>query len=139
MVFEELQSDLEVEGSHQIQPFVLPSEGVDAPQRRERVWFIVYRDGAGLQKAQAEKEATRSEQSGELGEAAAFSTCLGHDNRGDNRQERHFQGNERTTQKDQQEWKGRKCRTGKTDKAAADRELTLLKTCGLSQRSVKRE
>ncbi|MFD2873239.1 DNA cytosine methyltransferase [Mucilaginibacter ximonensis] len=41
MVFEEVQSDLEAEG-YQVQPFVLPAAGVNAPHRRERVWFIAY-------------------------------------------------------------------------------------------------
>ena len=41
LVFEEVQADLEAEG-YQVQPFVLPAAGVNAPHRRERVWFVAY-------------------------------------------------------------------------------------------------
>jgi DNA (cytosine-5)-methyltransferase 1 len=46
VVFEEVQSDLETEG-YQVQPFILPAAGVDAPHRRERIWFIAYAEGNG--------------------------------------------------------------------------------------------
>lgn len=42
MVFEQVCADLEVEG-YQVQPFVLPACGVDAPHRRYRTFFIAYR------------------------------------------------------------------------------------------------
>lgn len=44
VVFEEVQTDLEAEG-YQVQPYVLPAAGVDAPHRRDRVWFVAYRAG----------------------------------------------------------------------------------------------
>lgn len=39
MVFEEVQVDLENEG-YEVQPFILPAVGVNAPHRRDRVWFV---------------------------------------------------------------------------------------------------
>jgi DNA (cytosine-5)-methyltransferase 1 len=39
LVFEEVQVDLENEG-YEVQAFILPAAAVDAPHRRDRVWFI---------------------------------------------------------------------------------------------------
>lgn len=39
MVFDEVQSDLEAEG-YEVLPFLLPAGGVNAPHRRDRIWFI---------------------------------------------------------------------------------------------------
>jgi len=41
MVFETVCSDLEAEG-FEIQPFVIPAAGVNAPHKRERVWIVGY-------------------------------------------------------------------------------------------------
>ena len=41
MVFDEVQTDLEAEG-YEIQPVILPACSVNAPHRRERVWFVAY-------------------------------------------------------------------------------------------------
>ena len=43
MVFEEVQVDLEAEG-YTVQPYVLPAASVNAPHRRDRVWFVAYSD-----------------------------------------------------------------------------------------------
>jgi DNA (cytosine-5)-methyltransferase 1 len=43
MVFEEVQADLEAEG-YEVQPYVLPAAAVNAPHRRDRVWFVAYAD-----------------------------------------------------------------------------------------------
>jgi len=45
LVFETVCTDLESEG-YEVQPFVLPACGVDAPHKRDRVWFIAYSDSA---------------------------------------------------------------------------------------------
>lgn len=39
MVFDEVQAELEAEG-YEVIPFVLPAAGVNAPHRRDRVWFV---------------------------------------------------------------------------------------------------
>jgi DNA (cytosine-5)-methyltransferase 1 len=41
LVFHEVQADLEAEG-YQVQPYVLPAVSVNAPHRRDRVWFVAY-------------------------------------------------------------------------------------------------
>lgn len=46
LVFNEVQSDLEAE-SYEILPFLLPACGVNAPHKRERVWFIAYSESYG--------------------------------------------------------------------------------------------
>jgi DNA (cytosine-5)-methyltransferase 1 len=43
LVFDEVQSDLEIEG-YEILPFLLPACAVGAPHRRDRIWFIAYSD-----------------------------------------------------------------------------------------------
>lgn len=44
LVFDEVQIDLETEG-YQVIPFILPAAGVNAPHKRDRVWFVAYSDG----------------------------------------------------------------------------------------------
>jgi DNA (cytosine-5)-methyltransferase 1 len=39
MVFEQVQADLEAEG-YEVTPFILPAASVNAPHKRERIWFI---------------------------------------------------------------------------------------------------
>ncbi len=41
MVFEQVHTDLEAEG-YEVQAFILPAVGVNAPHRRYRVWFIAH-------------------------------------------------------------------------------------------------
>lgn len=41
LVFNEVQADLEAEG-YEILPFLLPAAGVNAPHRRDRIWFVAY-------------------------------------------------------------------------------------------------
>lgn len=43
LVFDEVQSDLEAAG-YEVQAFILPACGVNAPHRRDRVWFVAYSD-----------------------------------------------------------------------------------------------
>ena len=41
LVFEEVCADLEAEG-YEVQPFILPAASVNAPHKRDRVWFIAH-------------------------------------------------------------------------------------------------
>ena len=45
LVFDEVQADLETEG-YEVQPFILPACAVNAPHRRDRVWFVACRNAA---------------------------------------------------------------------------------------------
>ena len=49
LVFHEVQADLEAEG-YQIQPVLLPAVSVNAPHRRDRIWFIAYAKSDGWEK-----------------------------------------------------------------------------------------
>jgi DNA (cytosine-5)-methyltransferase 1 len=39
LVFHEVQADLEAEG-YEVQPYLLPAAAVNAPHRRDRIWFV---------------------------------------------------------------------------------------------------
>jgi len=41
LVFDEVQSELEAEG-YEVTPFLLPACAVNAPHRRDRIWFVAY-------------------------------------------------------------------------------------------------
>jgi DNA (cytosine-5)-methyltransferase 1 len=41
LVFEEVWADLEAIG-YEVQPFILPAASVNAPHKRERIWFVAY-------------------------------------------------------------------------------------------------
>lgn len=49
LVFDEVQADLENEG-YEVTPFLLPACAVNAPHRRDRVWFIGYSESKRRQK-----------------------------------------------------------------------------------------
>lgn len=49
LVFHEVQADLEAEG-YEVFPFVLPACAVNAPHRRDRVWFVAHSKSNGTRK-----------------------------------------------------------------------------------------
>ncbi len=51
LVFKQVCSDLENEG-YEVLSFVLPAAGVNAPHKRERVWFIAYRPNTRIESLQ---------------------------------------------------------------------------------------
>tara|TARA_R110000868_G_scaffold135610_2_gene348187 strand:- start:186 stop:1181 length:996 start_codon:yes stop_codon:yes gene_type:complete len=63
MVFDEVQSDLEAQG-YEVLPFLLPACAVNAPHRRDRIWFVANRTDSGCKYGQiynrGRKETTRS-------------------------------------------------------------------------------
>lgn len=65
LVFEQVCLDLENEG-YEVQAFIIPACAVDAPHRRDRVWFVGNRNGTGFQTERAEQQAARIEQYGKL-------------------------------------------------------------------------
>jgi DNA (cytosine-5)-methyltransferase 1 len=42
LVFDEVQADLETQG-YEVLPFLLPACAVNAPHRRDRIWFIAFK------------------------------------------------------------------------------------------------
>ena len=43
LVFDEVQADLEAQG-YEVWPYLLPACAVNAPHRRDRIWFVAYSD-----------------------------------------------------------------------------------------------
>ena len=68
LVFEEVQTDLEAEG-YEVQAYVLPACGVNAPHRRERIFFVAYADKCttGPSRTGGEVESNRSKNNDEQG------------------------------------------------------------------------
>ena len=60
LVFDEVQADLEAEG-YEVQPYVLPAVSVNAPHRRDRVWFVAYSHMHGLNQCNSDNEINPSE------------------------------------------------------------------------------
>jgi DNA (cytosine-5)-methyltransferase 1 len=60
LVFDEVCIELEALG-YQVAPCIIPACGVDAPHRRERVWFVAYADGNGLNKRNRNDEINTSQ------------------------------------------------------------------------------
>ncbi len=54
MVFDEVQADLEAAG-YEVWPYVLPAASVNAPHRRDRVWFIAHAVNSGYKARRGEK------------------------------------------------------------------------------------
>jgi len=47
VVFDEVQAEMETEG-YEVTPFLLPACAVNAPHRRDRIWFIAHSSSNGL-------------------------------------------------------------------------------------------
>ena len=60
LVFDEVQSDLEAKG-YEVLPFLLPACAVNAPHRRDRIWFVAYCDRNGLNECNSNNEVNTSE------------------------------------------------------------------------------
>jgi len=58
MVLEQVCADLESEG-YEVQPLIIPAVAVNAPHRRDRVWFIAYRTGRGQRSSESERDRQR--------------------------------------------------------------------------------
>jgi DNA (cytosine-5)-methyltransferase 1 len=46
LVFHEVQNDLENQG-YEVQPFLIPAASVNAPHRRDRIWFVAHSNNKG--------------------------------------------------------------------------------------------
>ena len=55
LVFEQVCLDLEDEG-YTVQPFIIPAVAKNAPHRRDRVWFVAYRDHDGFKQRNGHDE-----------------------------------------------------------------------------------
>jgi DNA (cytosine-5)-methyltransferase 1 len=61
MVFDEEQADLEAEG-YEVLPFLLPACAVNAPHRRDRIWFIANANNERIQRGEASGDAETKRQ-----------------------------------------------------------------------------
>jgi DNA (cytosine-5)-methyltransferase 1 len=81
MVFHEVQADLEAAG-YEVFPYVLPAISVNAPHRRDRIWFVAYSDSRRNKRLQYElgkpKEIRQGRQDNEenCNENATNSLCI---------------------------------------------------------------
>jgi DNA (cytosine-5)-methyltransferase 1 len=60
VVFDEVQADLEAEG-YEITPFLLPACAVNAPHRRDRIWFVAHSNLYGSNQRNSNNEVNASE------------------------------------------------------------------------------
>lgn len=58
VVFDEVQTNLENQG-YEVQPFIIPACSVNAPHRRERIWFIAHSLRVGLEQKISDKKLAR--------------------------------------------------------------------------------
>lgn len=61
MVFDEVQADLENEG-YEVTPFLLPACAVNAPHRRDRVWFVAYSNSCANRRTSGQNESKGREE-----------------------------------------------------------------------------
>jgi DNA (cytosine-5)-methyltransferase 1 len=86
MVLEQVCTDLEGQG-YEVQPFIIPAVAVNAPHRRDRIWFVAHRAGnrrfwAGSPFETEERRATGSKQAGELARGLKRSHSSASDTKG---------------------------------------------------------
>ena len=60
LVFNEVQSDLEAQG-YEVQPYILPACAVNAPHRRDRVWFVAHSNLYGQHRRNGKYEINTSQ------------------------------------------------------------------------------
>jgi len=60
LVFDEVQTNLEAEG-YEVFPYVLPAASINAPHRRDRVWFVAYSNSNGQHRSNCKDEINTSE------------------------------------------------------------------------------
>jgi len=60
MVFDEVQAELEAQG-YEVLPFLLPACAVNAPHRRDRIWFVAYSNLYGFNQCNCNNEINSSE------------------------------------------------------------------------------
>lgn len=134
LVFEQVCSDLENEG-YEVQPFIIPACGVNAPHRRERVWFVAYRTS---QEREEWEQYRGWEDEKETGTGVEFwaerfcndgvasdTSIVGRNNGCDNRKERHVQNDIRTSEENKSERKGRINRISKISKTTPNSNSKL--------------
>jgi DNA (cytosine-5)-methyltransferase 1 len=78
LVFDEVQSELETEG-YEVLPFLLPAAAINAPHRRDRIWFIAYSNSFRQSGEKYRKNETRRTSKESEDRIATNSNCNGLD------------------------------------------------------------
>ncbi len=103
LVFDEVQADLEAIG-YEVLPFLLPACAVNAPHRRDRIWFIAYSKSASsgreLFKRQRQGEFRGCNSSNNVADASGIGRYYGCYNW----QKRHISTNIRIAKESKSEW-----------------------------------
>jgi len=137
MVFDEVQAELENEG-YEVFPVILPAASINAPHKRDRVFFIAYNNNRNRQKVrfQARRKKYVYQTSGRTD--ASFASCERCDNGSDNWKERQICNDENGNAKeDKPEGNGWECRTCKIGKAGNASNTESKGSGRLSKREAK--
>ena len=65
LVFDEVQADLEAEG-YEVLPFLLPACAINAPHKRDRIWFVAYSKSNNDRRTERKLHQANGRQVGEL-------------------------------------------------------------------------
>jgi DNA-cytosine methyltransferase len=132
LVFDEIQTDLETQG-YEVQAYVLPACGVNAPHRRDRIWFVAYSPSIGARKLRNESgeegarggnelSRKRSRLHGDTG-ATPDADCNGHELRGFGEDRRKEEESKENQQERERIWADNSgtCEQGATPDACGSR------------------
>ncbi|WP_409024932.1 DNA cytosine methyltransferase [Flectobacillus longus] len=129
MVFEEVQSQLEAEG-YEVQAFVLPACSVNAPHRRDRIWFVAYNNP---KQRKCNKRGFFSKPINGRSVSSTYTCGIRCNCRWNYRCKRHFRTNIWIAQKDKSEWHRWQCWISKIST-----NFAYSNTKGLQRRQVHR-
>jgi DNA (cytosine-5)-methyltransferase 1 len=76
VVFDEVQADLEAAG-YEVLPFLLPACAVNAPHRRDRIWFVAYAEGKPSERVRPKQPESCEQEQGELGRKGGWMGSIG--------------------------------------------------------------
>ena len=112
LVFEQVQIDLANEG-YEILPFILPACAINAPHRRDRVWFIAYSHNARANRRSETNGNRQTENEGRQGQPQFEYRTDGSNGITENSNKVRWGGNE--WKKEPNEWKQRQPSTGNNE------------------------
>jgi DNA (cytosine-5)-methyltransferase 1 len=88
MVFHEVCDDLEREG-YEVQSFIIPAASVNAPHKRERIWFVAYNAANAISLRRNEDVRLSDRKSNEFNETSKTEFTSDSDNDGQQQKRRH--------------------------------------------------
>ena len=112
LVFEQVQIDLANEG-YEILPFILPACAINAPHRRDRVWFIAYSNNARANRRSGTNREWQTENEGRQGQPQFEHRTDGSNGITENTDKVRWRGNE--WKEEPNEWEQRQFSTGNNE------------------------